>query len=110
MLREVPEQFANQDELRYLDPFVAGENFSGAAFTQAFFVNQHKVLPFMEQFGLEKLHLFGQEGVLAPNVHTFMVQPPEVKEALLDFSEKLFEKEEYLSWAEHLMFVGRKGN
>ena len=108
MLREVPEQFANTEEKRFLDPFVAGENYAGAAFTQAFFINQHKVLPFMEQFGLEKLHLFGQEGVLAPNDHTFMEQPPEVKEALLDISEKLFEKEEYLSWAEHLMYIGRK--
>ena len=108
MLREVPEQFANPGEQIFLTPLVAGENFGGAAFTQAFFINQHKVLPFMEQFGLEKLHLFGQEGVLAPNVHTFTEQPPEVKEALLDISEKLFEKEEYLSWSEHLMYVGRK--
>jgi len=107
MLRELPEQFANPDEQRFLIPLVAGDNFSGAAFTQAFFINQHNVLPFMDQFGLEKLHLFGQEGVLAPNVHTFMEQPPEVKEALLEISEKLYEKEEYLSWTEHLMYIGR---
>jgi len=108
MLRELPEQFANPDEQKFLIPLVDGDNFSGAAFTQAFFINQHNVLPFMSQFGLEKLHLFGQEGVLAPNVHTFMEQTPEVKEALLKLSEDLYEKEEYLSWAEHLMYVGRK--
>jgi len=108
MLRELPEQFADPDEQRFLIPLVAGENYSGAAFTQAFFINQHKVLPFMKQFGLEKLHLFGQEGVLAPNNHTFMEQSPEIKEALLEISEKLYEKEEYLSWAEHLMYIGRK--
>ena len=108
MLREVPEQFANPDEERFLVPLVAGENYAGRAFTQAFFINQNKVLPFMEQFSLKKLHLFGQEGVLAPNEHKFMEQTPEVKEALLDIAEKLFEKDEYLSWSEHLMYVGRR--
>jgi len=37
-----------------------------------------------------------------------MEQPPEVKKAMLDLAEKLCEKEEYLSWSEHLMYVGRK--
>ena len=107
-LREVPQAFADPDEERFLVPLAAGENYGGRAFTQAFFINQYKILPFMSQFGLEKLHLFGQEGVLAPNVYTFMEQPPEIKEALLDISEKLYEREEYLSWAEHLMYIGRK--
>ena len=107
-LREVPDQFANPDEERFLVPLVSGKNYGGAAFTQAFFINQHEVLPFMSQFKLEKLHLFGQESVLAPNVHKFMEQPAEVKEAMLDIAEKLCEKEEYLSWSEHLMFIGRR--
>ena len=107
-LREVPQAFADPDEERFLVPLAKGKSYGGRAFTQAFLINQYEVLPFMSQFNLEKLHLFGQEGVLAPNVYTFMEQPPEIKEALLDISEKLFEKEEYLSWAEHLMYVGRK--
>jgi len=37
-----------------------------------------------------------------------MEQPPEVKQAMLDLAEKLCEKEEYLSWSEHLMYIGRK--
>ena len=64
----------------------------------------------MSQFPLEKLHLFGQEGILAPNEYTFMEQTQEVKTAWLDFTEKMWEKEEYLSWSEHLMYVGRKTN
>ena len=106
-LRDVPAAFIDPDEERFLIPLAKGESYGGRAFTQAFLINQYEVLPFMSQFGLNKLHLFGQEGVLAPNVHTFMEQPPEIKEALLDISEKLYEKEEYLSWAEHLMYVGR---
>ncbi|MCL2221672.1 MAG: class I SAM-dependent methyltransferase [Oscillospiraceae bacterium] len=108
MLREAPEQFAEPHEERFLIPLVAGENFAGSAFTEAFFINQNKVLPFMEQFNLEKLHLFGQEGVLAPNEENFMAQTPEVKDALLSISEKLYEKPEFLSWSEHLVYVGKK--
>ena len=107
-LRDVPEQFANPDEERFLVPLVEGRSYGGAAFTQAFFINQNEIVPFMNRFPLEKLHLFGQESVLAPNVHTFVEQPQEVKEAMLDVAEKLCEKEEYLSWSEHLMYVGRK--
>jgi len=107
-LRDVPEQFADPYEDRFLIPLVEGGSFGGSAFTQAFFINQHEVLPFMRQFRLEKLHLFGQESVLAPNVHKFMEQPQEVKDAMLDIAEKLCEKEEYLSWSEHLMYIGRK--
>jgi len=107
-LRDAPEAISTPEEERFLKPLVEGESFGGAAFTQAFFINQNEILPFMNRFPLEKLHLFGQESVLAPNVEKFMEQPPEVKEAMLDLAEKLIEKEEYLSWSEHLMYVGRK--
>jgi len=107
-LRDLPGAFADPDEERFLVPLVEGNSYGGAAFTQAFFINQNEIVPFMNRFPLEKLHLFGQESVLAPNVHTFVEQPQEVKNAMLDIAEKLCEKEEYLSWSEHLMYVGRK--
>lgn len=109
-LREVPEAFADPDEERFLVPLVNGESYGGRAFTQAFFISQHEVIPFMSQFDLEKLHLFGQESILAPNLHKFMEQSPEVKEAMLYIAEKLCEREEYLSWSEHLMYAGRKSD
>jgi len=106
-LREVPFVFADPDEERFLVPLVEGGSYGGRAFTQAFFINQYEIEPFMNRFPLEKLHLFGQESVLAPNVHKFMEQTPEVKAAMLDIAEKLCEKDEYLSWSEHLMYIGR---
>ena len=106
-LRDLPEAFADPNEEKFLVPLVEGGNYGGAAFTQAFFINQSEVVPFMNRFPLEKMHLFGQESVLAPNVANFMNQPPDVKEAMLDIAEKLIEKEEYLSWSEHLMYIGR---
>ncbi|MCL2003797.1 MAG: class I SAM-dependent methyltransferase [Oscillospiraceae bacterium] len=108
LLREMPEHLLEPGEERFLTPFLAGDNYGGAAFTLAFFVNQNKILPFMARFPLEKLHLFGQESILAPNEHTVMKQPPEVVAAWLDLAEKMWEKEDYLSWSEHIMYVGRK--
>jgi len=108
LLREIPELLIDPDEERFITPFVEGKSYGGAAFTQAFFINQNEVLPFMAQFPLEKLHLFGQESILAPNEQNVMKQPPEVIAAWLGLAEKMWEKEEYLSWSEHLMYVGRK--
>ena len=109
LLREAPEMVINPAEDHFITPLVAGESCaSTTAFTHAFFISQNEVLPFMARFPLEKLHLFGQESILAPNEHTVMAQPPEVIAGWLDLAEKLCEKEEYLSWAEHLMYVGRK--
>ena len=108
LLREAPELVISPDEERFITPFVSGKSYGGAAFTQAFFINQNEILPFMAQFPLEKLHLFGQEGILAPNEQNIMSQPPEVVAGWLDLAEKIWEKEEYLSWSEHLMYVGRK--
>lgn len=62
----------------------------------------------MEQFHLRKLHLFGQEGILSPCSYTIMQQTEEVQKAWLDLAEKLSEKPEYFSYAEHLMYIGRK--
>jgi len=108
LLRELPELIIDPNEERFLIPLTEGKSYGGAAFTQAFFINQNEILPFMEQFPLKKLHLFGQESILAPNEHNVMSQPPEVITAWLDLAEKMCEKEEYLSWSEHLMYVGRK--
>jgi len=37
-----------------------------------------------------------------------MGQPEPIVTAWLDMAEKLAEREDLLSWAEHLMYVGRK--
>ncbi|MEG0767354.1 MAG: class I SAM-dependent methyltransferase [Clostridia bacterium] len=84
------------------------ESYAGDAFTQAFFVQQAEIMPFMARFPLEKLHLFGQEGILSPCEAHIASQGPEVMDAWLDLSEAIGEREELLSWSEHLMYVGRK--
>jgi len=95
-------------EVEFRDCVLGQKSFAGDAFTKAFFIAQQEVLPFMARFPLEKLHLLGQEGILSPCEDNIMSQPPEVVSAWLDFAEKLCEREELLSWAEHLMYIGRK--
>ena len=88
--------------------FLEGGSFGGDAFTQAYFIAQKEVLPFMAQFPLQKLHLFGQEGMTSPCESNIMSQPKEIVDLWMDFTELTCEREELLSWSEHLMYVGRK--
>ena len=87
---------------------IAGESYSGHAFTQVFFIDVKQVLPFMAQFPLEKMHYFGQEGVTAPCEQNIMAQSQDVINKWLDFSEAVWEREELLNYSEHLMYVGKK--
>jgi hypothetical protein len=64
------------------------------------------ILPFMAQFPLKLLHFFGQESILAPCEANILSQPKEVYDKWLYLAEKLCEREEFLSWSEHLMYVG----
>jgi len=95
-------------EMKYRECVLNQTSYAGQAFTQAFFISQDEVLPFMSQFPLEKLHLIGQEGILSPCEQNIMSQPPEIIDAWLDFAEKLLDREDLLSWSEHLMYIGRK--
>jgi len=96
------------NEVMFRENTLSLKSYAGDAFTKAFFIEQSEVVPFMTQFPLEKLHLFGQEGILSPNESNIMSQPQEVIDAWLDYCEKLWDMDKVLSWAEHLMYVGRK--
>ena len=85
-----------------------GKSYAGAAFTQALFIQQDEVLPFMAQFPLEKLHLLGQEGGLSHCEGNILAQPPETVAAWFDLAEQLAERPDLLNWSEHIMYIGRK--
>jgi len=88
--------------------FIDDKPFIGIGFTQNHFIRHKDVLPFMGQFPLEKLHYFGQEGILAPCEPTIMRQSGDVIERWLTLSEQVCEREDLLSYSEHLMYIGRK--
>ncbi|MDD4113688.1 MAG: hypothetical protein PHC56_11775 [Herbinix sp.] len=103
-----PPVIIDGNESEFYKAVLEERSFTGEAFTQAFFIHQREVLPFMSQFPLEKLHYFGQESITSPCESNIMSQPKEIVDAWLDMSEKLAEREDLLSWSEHLMYVGRK--
>lgn len=91
----------------FINTLLEGKSYAGDAFTKAFFIQPSEVLPFMEQFPVEKLHLFGQEGIMTLNEDMIYAGSPELIDSFVDFSEKICERDELLSWSEHLMYVGR---
>ena len=92
----------------YMRAVLSEQSYGGQLFTQAFFIKPADVLPFMAQFPLHTLHLFGQESVLSPCESNILSKPKELVNAWLDLAEKLAEREDLLSWSEHLMYIGRK--
>lgn len=107
-MKYMPDISADPVGEEFVNNVIKGESFGCDAFTKAFFMDLKEVLPFMSQFPLEKLHYFGQEGVTAPCEINIMQQRREVVNMWLDFSEAVWEREEFLSYSEHLMYVGRK--
>jgi hypothetical protein len=78
------------------------------AFTWACFISPGDVLPFMNRFPLQKLHLFGQEGVTSPGKMNILGCSHEVVDKWIDIAYSLYEREELLAYSSHLMYVGRK--
>ena len=110
-MKFAPEAITYENEAEFIEHVIAKKSYRGDkenTFTRVFMTEQSEILPFMSQFPLEKLHLFGQECILSPNENNIMSQPKEIVDAWLDLCEKLLEREDLLSWSEHLMYVGRK--
>jgi 2-polyprenyl-3-methyl-5-hydroxy-6-metoxy-1,4-benzoquinol methylase len=109
-MKTAPELIASTvpSEVEYRENFIAKKSFAGDAFTKAFFIEQNEIIPFMAQFPLEKLHLFGQESITPPCEGNIMAQPKEIVDAWLNVCERICEREDLFSWSEHLMYVGRK--
>ena len=62
-LSRVPETILDDSQQKYFSLMSKDEDFSGISFTQTHFIRPKGVDVFMEQFGLEKLHLVGCEGM-----------------------------------------------
>lgn len=107
-MKYAPDVVADPIEQAFYDTFLENRSFSGQAFTQAYFAKQDEILPFMSQFPLEKLHFLGQEGISSPCESNIMSQSQEVIDLWMDLCEKTCEREDLLSYSEHLMYIGRK--
>jgi len=107
-MKFTPQLVLSEGEQAYLDAVLRDVSYGARTFTETYFIRPGDVLPFMERFALIKLHLFGQEGILSPCEPNLASQPAEVADRWVDIAYALCEREEYLSYAEHLMYIGRK--
>ena len=104
----LPEDLKSPISRRLQESVLHGIDYSGPAFTTICFINQSKIRPFMESFPLETVHLFGQEGFLAPNENQILSYPAEEQALWLDMAKKFLEAPQLLSYSEHAMHIGRK--
>ena len=96
------------DDLRNLAAIGAGEDFAGRGFTQVYAFALENILPFMGRFPLKKLHLFPQEGFLAPTKLELRQRSKEERGFWKQLALDYLERPEFLSWGEHLMYIGEK--
>ena len=103
-----PTLITQESEREYLRCVSESRTYSGDAFTRACFIAPKDILPFMGQFALEKLHLFSQEGIMGPCESRVAVCDADVRAKWMEIALQTCEREELLSYAEHLMYVGRR--
>jgi hypothetical protein len=108
MMRECPELITLPAEQAFIKALTSGQSFGGDGFTRAHFAYPDTILPFMKQFPLRKLHLFAQEGITPPFMHKVMSLPQEAIDEYFKISLAVCEKPEFLSYSEHLMYIGEK--
>ncbi len=93
---------------RLIDCIESGACYEGPAFTTACLYNQKQIEPFLTPFGLTKLSLFGQEGILAPNEKQILSYPEEEQALWIETAKRFLELPELLAYSEHAMYIGRK--
>lgn len=107
-MKYIPEMLLMDTETNYLMHVLDDKSYRGDAFTKAFLISRKDIIPFMEQFPIEKMHLFGQESILAQCEPNLLAQPQHMINKWIDFAEQLCEREDLLCYSEHAMYIGRK--
>ncbi|MCG7343728.1 class I SAM-dependent methyltransferase [Sporosarcina sp. ACRSL] len=103
-----PELILNSDRKSELYKIVEDKDFTGTGFSDNFYISPKNVLPFFNQFNLDKLHLLNSESFLYLREPELLEQKTEVIDAWLDLAEQVCEREDLLSIAEHIMYIGKK--
>lgn len=107
-MKNCPEFLINKSDEPFIKALLNYESFGGDAFTKAFFIQLKDIEPFLNKFPINKLHLFGQEGILGPCENNIIAQSKEVIDKWLEIAYALCEREELLSYSEHVMYIGEK--
>lgn len=104
----IERDLANPACAKLVENLIRGENYVGPAFTDACFYHQDQILPFMQRFPLDQLHLFGQEGILAISENSLLQRSESELKCWIELAKQLLERPELLSHSEHAMYIGQK--
>lgn len=107
----LPKCLHNPEDQRQITAVEAGTDWGGAGFCEYTYMYDLKnIAPFMAQFPLQQLHLFGQESFLSPNKAEILKRSPEEIQAWMELAKRYLEQPSFLSWAEHILYIGEKIN
>ena len=103
-----PELILNSDTHCFFELLTEDKPFCGNSFTEFCFIRPTDIAPFMAQFPLIQQHLVNCEAFLALRKKEFSTLPQEIQIAWLEVAEKVCEREDLLSMAEHFLYIGIK--
>ena len=106
-MKNYPQRVLEDSEQKYIQCCFENRAYCGDAFTKACLLSPAEILAFMARFPLEKLHFFGQEGITSPCENNILACGDDVVERWIEIALHTCERKEFLSYSEHLMFVGR---
>lgn len=97
-----------EGEKEYLIQLAQDLPYTGKGFTDCHFMRVWDFCPLMESCGFNTLHRVACEGVCSTHENEYMLLPEEIKFKWLDLSLKLCERDEFLGFAQHVLYIGRK--
>mgnify|MGYP001274384826 FL=1 len=109
MMKFAPEFVIDPNEFKSLDALLCTDTpFAGDGFTRAIFIPRKLIQRFTESFPIRTLHFFGQESITAPCELNLLSQPQEVREKWLELGLLFCERDEGLTYTEHIMVIAEK--
>jgi 2-polyprenyl-3-methyl-5-hydroxy-6-metoxy-1,4-benzoquinol methylase len=106
-LSECPNDLIREKDSGYLECISKNKSWAGTAFTEAYFIETEEIESLANKCGLEKITLFGQEGIAATRLLDLEIAPEEIKEYWMKISLLLCENKKYYPYSSHLMYIGR---
>jgi hypothetical protein len=106
-MKNYPQKMLEDSEQEYLRCCFESRSYCGDAFTKASLLSPAEICAFMARFPLERLHFFGQEGITSPCENNINACGNDVVQCWIQIALQTCEREEFLSYSEHLMYVGR---
>jgi len=107
-LSDCPNELMNEPQKSFFDSAEQNKSWAGSAFTEAYFIDIDEIEDFFNECGLEKVTIFGQEGIAATRLMDLEKAPEEVRNYWLEISLRLCENKKYFPYSSHIMYIGRR--